>query len=98
MYSQRVHAKAGVACADGHMPYERQGATKVSDHWVRSPLLNIARACQPCHAVSEDELKGRAETIQARNAALLERGGAALVDMLDTIKAAKAGGVTEQQL
>ena len=75
LYSQGVHARAGVACADCHMPYERQGATKVSDHWVRSPLLNIARACQPCHAVSEDELKSRAETIQARNAALLDRGG-----------------------
>ncbi|HVT80567.1 MAG TPA: ammonia-forming cytochrome c nitrite reductase subunit c552 [Phycisphaerae bacterium] len=101
LYSQGVHAKAGVACADCHMPYERQGATKVTDHWVRSPLVNnatIARACQPCHAVSEDELRNRAETIQGRNAELLARGGTALIDMLDTIKAAKAAGVTEQQL
>ncbi len=98
LYSQGVHAKAGVACADCHMPYERQGATKVSDHWVRSPLVNIARACQPCHAVSENELLSRALTIQGRNAALLERGGATLLDMLDTIKTAKTAGVTEQQL
>jgi nitrite reductase (cytochrome c-552) len=98
MYSQGVHARAGVACADCHMPYERQGAMKVSDHWVRSPLLNIARACQPCHAVSEDELRTRAETIQGRTKALMDRGGSALVEMLDTIKMAKAAGLTEGDL
>jgi nitrite reductase (cytochrome c-552) len=98
MYSQGVHARAGVACADCHMPYERQGAMKVSDHWVRSPLLNIARACQPCHAVSEDELKARAETIQQRNFALMERSGTAIVAMIDSIVAAKKAGLTEEQL
>ena len=98
LYSQGVHARSGVACADCHMPYERQGATKVSDHWVRSPLLNIARACQPCHAVPEEELRLRAETIQARNFDLLERGGKALLEMLGTIQAAKAAGVIEPDL
>jgi nitrite reductase (cytochrome c-552) len=98
LYSQGVHAKAGVACADCHMPYERQGATKVSDHWVRSPLLNVARACQPCHAVSEDDLRLRAETIQSRNAALLDRGGEALLDMLGAIQEAKAAGAKGDEL
>jgi nitrite reductase (cytochrome c-552) len=98
MYSQGVHAQAGVACADCHMPYERQGASKVSDHWVRSPLLNVARACQPCHPISEGEIVSRAEGIQARNAELLAKGGSALIDMLDAVKAAKAAGLSEQQL
>jgi nitrite reductase (cytochrome c-552) len=98
MYSQGIHAKSGVACADCHMPYERQGAIKVSDHWVRSPLLNIARSCQPCHSIPEAELLSRAETIQGRNHALLERGGAALIDMLDTIKLAKSAGASDAAL
>ena len=98
MYSQGVHARSGVACADCHMPYERQGATKVSDHWVRSPLLNIARACQPCHAIPEAELKFRAESIQSRNSALMTRSGAALTDLLDAIKGAKAAGIPAEQL
>jgi nitrite reductase (cytochrome c-552) len=98
LYSQGVHARAGVACADCHMPYERQGARKVSDHWVRSPLLNISRACQPCHAVPEEELRARAETIQSRNYDLLERGGAALVEMLETFRRAKSAGVPEKDL
>ena len=66
MYNQGVHARSGVACADCHMPYERVGAMKISDHWVRSPVLNINRACQTCHKLSEDELRARVETIQDR--------------------------------
>jgi nitrite reductase (cytochrome c-552) len=66
MYNQGVHARSGVACADCHMPYRRQGAMKVSDHQVRSPLLNINRACQGCHHFPEQELKARAEEIQTR--------------------------------
>ena len=43
LWSQGIHARAGVSCADCHMPYKREGAIKVSDHHVRSPLLNTAR-------------------------------------------------------
>ena len=49
MWNQGIHARSGVACADCHMPYKRVGAMKISDHQVRSPLLNINRACQTCH-------------------------------------------------
>ena len=59
MWNQGVHARSGVACADCHMPYQRVGAMKISDHHVRSPLLNINRACQTCHRWSEDELRHR---------------------------------------
>ena len=66
MYNQGVHARSGVACADCHMPYDRVGAMKISDHHVRSPLLNINRACQTCHKFPEDELRARVERIQDR--------------------------------
>jgi len=66
LYNQGVHARSGVACADCHMPYLRMGAAKVSDHWVRSPLLNVNNACQTCHSWSEDELRERVFTIQDR--------------------------------
>lgn len=66
MFSQGTHAQAGVACADCHMPYVREGAMKISDHWVRSPLLNINNACQTCHKWSEEELIQRVHTIQDR--------------------------------
>jgi nitrite reductase (cytochrome c-552) len=98
VWNQGVHARAGVACADCHMPYERVGAAKVSDHWVRSPLLNVNRACQSCHAVPEEELRARVLTIQDRHYALLQRAARATTDMLDAIVAAKKAGATEAAL
>jgi nitrite reductase (cytochrome c-552) len=80
------------------MPYARDGATKISDHWVRSPLLNINRACQTCHKQSEDEIKARVDLIQQRNFDLLQRGGKAIVALIDAIAAAKKDGATPEQL
>jgi nitrite reductase (cytochrome c-552) len=100
LWSQGIHARAGVACADCHMPYVREGAQKVSDHWVRSPLLegNINRACQVCHNVPEPELRARAERIQDRTHKLIGNASKAVVDMLDAMRAAKAAGATDAQL
>jgi len=98
LWSQGIHARSGVSCADCHMPYQRDGATKVSDHWVRSPLLNINRACQTCHHFSEEEIKSRVDAIQDRNFQLLQRGGKALMDQLDAIADAKKRGVADEQL
>ena len=98
VWNQGMHARAGVACADCHMPYQRVGALKVSDHWVRSPLLNINRACQTCHAVPEQELHDRVLNIQDRHQALLQRAARATTDMLDAIVAAKKAGVPEAEL
>src|SRR5512140_826041 len=80
------------------MPYARDGATKVSDHWVRSPLLNINRACQPCHKMSEDEIKARVDLIQSRNYELMQRGGVAVTALMDAVLAAKKDGATPEQL
>jgi len=66
LYNQSIHARSGVACADCHMPYKRTGAMKISDHHVRSPLLNIDKACQTCHRWNEQELRERVHTIQDR--------------------------------
>src|SRR4051812_41342355 len=97
-WSQGMHARSGVACADCHMPYKREGAMKVSEHHVQSPLLMINQSCQTCHRFPEEELKARVELIQDRTHALMQQAGAALTDMLDAIKAAKAAGATPQQL
>ncbi len=91
LWNQGIHARSGVACADCHMPYRREGAVKISDHQVRSPLLNVSRACQTCHRYPEEEIKARAESIQARHKALMDRAEDAVVDLLDALKAAKQG-------
>ncbi len=96
MWNQGIHARSGVACADCHMPYKREGALKISDHHVRSPLLNINRACQTCHKWSEDELKARVETIQLRTHNLRNLAMDALVDLINDIKAAKDQGRNDE--
>jgi nitrite reductase (cytochrome c-552) len=98
MWNQGIHSRSGVACADCHMPYMRQGAIKISDHHVRSPLLNVERACLVCHPFSAQEMKSRAEAIQERNAKLLGRAEDALVDLIDDIKAAQAKGAGDKEL
>ena len=92
MWNQGIHARSGVVCADCHMPYKREGALKISDHHVRSPLLNINRACQTCHKWSEDELRARVETIQSRTHNLRNLAMDALVDLINDLKAAKDAG------
>lgn len=98
LWSQGVHARAGVACADCHMPYMRVGALKISDHHVRSPLLNINHACQTCHKASEDELRERAETIQERTYQIRNVALDALMDLISDIEKARAAGATDEQL
>jgi nitrite reductase (cytochrome c-552) len=98
MWNQGIHARSGVACADCHMPYERVGALKISDHHVRSPLLNVNRACQTCHRWSEDELKARVELIQTRTFGLRNKAMDAVLALIADIKAAKSAGVADADL
>ncbi|TWU19466.1 ammonia-forming cytochrome c nitrite reductase subunit c552 [Allorhodopirellula heiligendammensis] len=98
LWSQGIHARSGVSCSDCHMPYEKVGATKVSSHWVRSPMDNINKACQTCHHFPEQELKNRVDVIQDRTRGLIERAAAASMEMFDAIMAAQDAGATEEQL
>ncbi|HEX6251364.1 MAG TPA: ammonia-forming cytochrome c nitrite reductase subunit c552 [Gemmatimonadaceae bacterium] len=98
MYNQGIHARSGVACADCHMPYQRVGAMKVSDHWVRSPLLNVNRACQTCHRWSEEELRSRAETIQDRTFELRNVAIDAVLRLTQDIAAVVRGDSTNAAL
>ena len=98
MFNQGVHARAGVSCADCHMPYTREGAMKISSHHVRSPLLNINISCQTCHKATEDELKFRVETIQQRTFDLRGVAMDALVDLINDISTAKSNGASDADL
>ncbi len=89
MWNQGIHARSGVACADCHMPYKREGALKISDHHVRSPLLNINRACQTCHKWPEAELKSRVEAIQERTQNMRNLAMDALVELIGELKTAR---------
>jgi nitrite reductase (cytochrome c-552) len=97
-FSQGIHARSGVACADCHMPYRREGALKISDHHVRSPLLNIANACQTCHKISEEELTERVYTIQDRTYQTRNVAIDALLSLTRRIGAARRSDSTSPRI
>jgi len=98
LWSSGLHAKSGVTCPDCHMPYIRQGAMKVSDHWLRSPLVNINKACQTCHKADEQDLQDRVITIQNRTAELLGVAEDSLLDAMDAIVEAQKNGIPDGKL
>lgn len=98
LWSSGLHAKSGVTCADCHMPYVRRGAIKVSDHWLRSPLTNINKACQTCHKADEETLQDRVLTIQNRTAELLSDAEDSLLDAMDAIVEAQNKGIPDNKL
>jgi nitrite reductase (cytochrome c-552) len=93
-----IHARSGVSCVDCHMPYERMGSVKVTNHWIRSPLRNINNACQTCHKWNEAELNSRVKTIQDRVFETMVKTETAIIDAINAIKKAKDGGATVEQL
>jgi nitrite reductase (cytochrome c-552) len=98
MWNQGIHARSGVACADCHMPYVRVGALKISDHHIRSPVLNINNACQTCHKWPEEELRQRVYGIQDRVFALRNRAMDSLVALIGDLREARSRGIAEDHL
>jgi len=98
LWTTGIHARSGVACADCHMFYAREGALKISSHWVRTPLANPTNACATCHRLSEQELRARVLEIQDRTYELLQRADRAIVDAQDGILMAMEKGVSDEQL
>lgn len=89
LYNQGVHAAAKVACADCHMPYEKVGAFKITNHHVQSPLLNISKSCRTCHNVTEQELRERVMTIQDRTFEMRNIAMDALTEFIGDLENAK---------
>ncbi len=98
LWSQGIHARSGVGCADCHMPYKRVGALKVSDHHVRSPVLDTRAACGTCHNLSAKELVGRIYNIQDTHAQLRDVALDALMALIDDINKARKAGVAKDKL
>lgn len=93
-----THYKAGVACADCHMPYVRDGAAKFSSHNVHSPLLAPDAACGQCHT-DVPRMVGRVATIQGQVNERMLAAEEAIIDAINAIKAAAAKpGVDEAKL
>jgi nitrite reductase (cytochrome c-552) len=103
MWSQGIHARAGVMCADCHMPKVSYKGATMSDHWVRSPVLNLKNACLGCHQkhdakITEKELKDRIEQIQDRHWSIRQQAMTALLGLIADLKAARSAGRPDAEL
>lgn len=98
LWSQGVHARSGVSCADCHMPYKREGAMKYTDHQVQTPMAHVNHSCQTCHNYTETEIQSRVDQIQKRTKGQLDRAEIAVVELIEAIRDARAAGATDAQL
>jgi nitrite reductase (cytochrome c-552) len=90
-----THFKAGVACADCHMPYTRDGAAKFSTHDVHSPLLNPDAVCGQCHT-DVGRVVERVKIIQDDVRITMDATEDALVAAIDAIQSAAAKSNVDQ--
>ncbi len=97
-YKTGVHADRGVACADCHMPYKREGGLKFTDHHLQSPLNNIEGSCQVCHRESEEKLRQNVYDRQEKVSELRRITERHLARLHLEAKAAWDAGATEEDM
>jgi nitrite reductase (cytochrome c-552) len=92
-----THYKAGVSCADCHMPYLREGAMKYSSHDIMSPLLDPQQSCGQCHT-DVDTVLYRVSVIQDTVHQSKIDTENALIDAITAIQAAVANPASDKAL
>lgn len=99
IWSNGVHADNGVSCADCHMPYHRDGAKKVSNHHLQSPLLMVNSSCMTCHHSTEEEMKNRVVGIQDQFIHTRDQAFDSLTQLIAALeKAVNDGSATDDQI
>jgi nitrite reductase (cytochrome c-552) len=88
-----MHATLGVSCADCHMPKVAEQGFTISDHWIRSPLLQLEAACLGCHRRgTASSLEARVVAIQDATVALSATAEHEIASLLDAIVAVRTSG------
>ncbi len=99
LWSNGVHGKSGVSCADCHMPYMREGGRKYTSHWVTSPLKHVQASCRTCHTQDEQWLLDRVKSTQNNVFQLQRIAGLKVARAHDVIgKAGTTFGVNKGEL
>lgn len=98
IYLTGIHAQRGVACADCHMPYVKEGGQKFTSHKITSPLSNISGTCQVCHRESEETLRNNVYDRQRKVKEIRDQSEIALVRAHVEAKAAWEAGATDKEM
>lgn len=96
IWSQGIHAQAGVSCADCHMSYTREGAQKVTNHQIQSPREDLNASCGVCHTGDVEALTARIDTIQDRFRHSRDAAFDAMVQLVEDIEAALEDGTPQE--
>lgn len=97
-WSNSVHAANGVSCADCHMPYEAEGARKVTSHHIQSPLLAVNSSCMTCHHTSEEEMTQRVVGIQDQFIGTRDVAFDSLVALIRALETAQTDGTPAEAI
>jgi nitrite reductase (cytochrome c-552) len=94
------HGKAGVSCADCHMPYERSDdKKKISSHWWTSPLKTMDTSCGQCHSDRDiEKLKERVMDIQDTSMAALHKAEDISIEAHYYVNKMVVSGVSEDKV
>ena len=95
-YANGTHGKAGVSCADCHMPYMRKDGQKYSSHWMTSPMRHLDDSCTQCHTQGTAYLKDRIKTIQANAWEMQHTAGLNVAKAHEAIKKASETANSDQ--
>jgi nitrite reductase (cytochrome c-552) len=98
LYQTGIHAYRGVACADCHMPFRREGGVKFTNHHIRSPLADVSASCMVCHGGTEQEMILRVYENQDRVYDLRRRAERVLAMLHIEAGAAWEAGATESEM
>ena len=90
VFQGSTHQAAGLACADCHMPYRREGNIKITSHWWTSPLRHLDGTCTVCHTEDTELLKERVFYTQDQVKDLLDRAGNALAGTVEALEKARS--------
>ncbi len=93
-----IHAQRGIACADCHMPYTKEGGQKFTSHKITSPLSNIAGTCQVCHREKEETLRNNVYDRQRNAREIREHAETLLVKAHVEAKAAWEAGALSGEM
>jgi nitrite reductase (cytochrome c-552) len=98
LFQQGIHAYRGVACADCHMPYRREGGVKFTNHHIQSPLADIAGSCMVCHGGTEQEMIQRVYSQQDKIYGMRHLAERSLATLHIEAAAAWDAGATEAEM
>lgn len=98
-YNNSAHDKAGVGCAECHMPKVKKGGKTFTSHWSTSPRNYMKDTCLTCHKdKTEKQMNQVIDAMHNHYTGKLRNAEQRMAEMFSAFEIAKAAGVSEDVL